>query len=126
VQSIYYGNDTIRLAQQWSLSEAQEQFLREFRAAYWERLSQLSTAYGAPAEETQKLLVFARTDKLADGSTFPTSTQDRAFARAYISLFSGASLRQEDISEDVLSDLRKRTGLYQKFYDEFEPAKEED
>jgi hypothetical protein len=126
VQSIYYGNDNIRLAQQWSLSEAQEQFLREFRAAYGERLFQLSIAYEAPTEETQQLLVFARTDKIADESASPTYAQDRAFARAYISLFSDISLRQEDIREDVLSDLRKRTGLYQKFYEEFEPAQEED
>lgn len=123
-QSIYYGNDSLQ--QQWNLSEAQEQFLREFRGAYGEKLSQLSRAYEAPTEEIQQLLVFARTDKIADESTSATYAQDRAFARAYISLFSAISLRQEDIREDVLSDLRKRTGLYQKFYEEFEPAQEED
>lgn len=123
-QSIYYGNDSLQ--KQWGLSEAQEQFLHEFRVAYGERLSQLSIAYEAPTEETQQLLVFARTDKIADEGASPTPAQDRAFARAYISLFSDISLRQEDIREDVLSDLRKRTGLYQKFYEEFEPAQEED
>jgi hypothetical protein len=121
-QIIYYGNDNLQLAQQWRFTEAQEHFIREFRSEFEICLYQLSIEYEAPTEETQQLLVFARTDKLADGSY----KQDRALARAYISLFSLTSLGQEDINEHVLSDLRKRVGLYQKFYDEFEPAKEED
>ncbi len=125
-QSIYYGNDNLQLAQNWRLNEAQEHFLHEFKTEYRERLSKLSREYEATTEETQQLLVFARTDKVADSSALSPYAQDRAIARASVSLFSNTSLRQEDINEEVLSDLRKRIGLYQKFYDEFEPAKEED
>ena len=120
-QFIYYGNDREQLSQIWRVGEAQENFLREFKDKYRERLFQLSTEYGASTEETRQLLVFARTDK--DAGSY---TQDRTSVRASVSLFSTTPLRQEDITEDILNAFRKRVDLYQKFFDEFAPTKEDD
>ncbi len=127
-RSLYYayGLDQLQFAQSLSLHEAQENFISEFKETYPKMLSQLSIEYDAPTEETQQLLVAARTDQENDRGDLQWNAQERAIVRAFVSLSSDKIPHQEDVNEKLPSELPARIGLYQKFYDEFEPAKEED
>jgi hypothetical protein len=111
---------------QLNLGAAVKGFIEVFEAEHKRCLDQLSVKRGADTEETRKLLVFARTDKRDDDGIVPEYADDRALIRASISLCSNSFARQENINEKVFVDLPERAKLYQKFYDEFEPAKEED
>lgn len=117
--------DALRLGPEQELA-AQNAFVKKLQEEYEMRLDQVSAEYGVTTEGTRQLLIFARTDKTANGSNSPAYASDRAVARASLSLFSDRPLRQEEMSEKVLETLRERIVLYQKVYEEFEPAKEED
>jgi len=119
--AMYYAIENASSVLGWSSSETQEHFLDELRKEYCTEIEQIGVLNGVESLALQELLILARTDKVGDNGIPSLYAQERATIRAYTSFLSeGAEMAA------ILPLLRKRTEVYQRFYEEFEPAKEED
>lgn len=106
----------------WSLNDVRKDFYDEFVTKHSDAISNLSNGTGANSPALQKLLVLARTDKISDRREPSPYSDYRPTLRAYENL----ALEVGRDIDKILPNLKDRIDMFQKFYKEYEPEKEED